>query len=81
MKKNRNKLLKGSGIMVIIFSSLATSVYLISTFADYEHFKITVDKYSNTLSSTYQEKIDTLDNTYNKLEQKILSNKKSYILE
>ena len=80
MKKNNNKLLKGSGIMVVIFSSLATSVYLISTFADYEHFKITVDRYSNTLSSTYQKKIDNLDSTYKKLEEKI-SNKKGYILE
>lgn len=73
MNSRNKKLIKGSGVLVVIFSALATSVYMISTFADYEHFNTQVDKYKKNLSSIYQKKVDNVDNVYNILQRKIES--------
>ena len=37
--KNK-KFIKGSGIVAVIFASVVTSVYMVSTFADYEHYRV-----------------------------------------
>ena len=80
MSKDKKKFLKGSGVLVVIFAGLATSVYMISTFADYEHFNISLDKYKEKIKSIYDKKVEDIDKEYIYLEKKI-ENNKSYILE
>lgn len=71
MKLKNEKKLKGSGVLVVIFASITTSIYMISTFADYEHFNIQVEKYKNSISAFYSKKLSNLDSTYNSIEQRI----------
>ena len=55
-------------------------MYMISTFADYEHFNITLDKYKVKIKSIYDKKVEDIDKEYIYLEKNI-ENNKSYILE
>lgn len=80
MKIEKSKLIKGSGVLVVIFSALATSIYMISTFADYEHFNTSVEKYKSNLVSIYEEKLENIDKVYKSLEDK-KDFKKNYNLE
>ncbi len=71
MKLCKNRLLKGSGILVVIFSAIASSIYMVSTFADYEHFNITSNKYKEQINKIYNERIENIDNYYKVYEEKI----------
>ena len=37
--------IKGSGILVVILSSIVFSIYVMSTYAESEHFSILMNKY------------------------------------
>ena len=76
----KKKNIKGSGIIVVIFASLAASVYMISAFADYEHLARMQNNYSNKLKSIYTKRVESVDNYYEVLEDKIDKNE-NYILE
>ena len=80
MSLKKKKILKGSGVLVVMFAGLATSVYMISTFADYEHFNISLDKYKFKIQSIYENRVKNVDSKYVYLENKIKNNQ-SYILE
>lgn len=51
MKKNRKI---GSGILVVILSSIAFSIYAMSTFSEVEHFHIVLDRYEKNNREIYQ---------------------------
>lgn len=80
MKINKNKFIKGSGVIVVIFAALATSVYMISTFADYEHFVRMQNNYSEKLKDVYKKRVENVDNHYQILENKIKKDE-NFILE
>ena len=75
MSKRNKKMITGSGVLVVILSTLATSIYIISTFADYEHFNMQLDKYKSNLNIMYKEKVDNVDKVYSNLENKIKKSK------
>lgn len=80
LKINKNKFIKGSGIIVVIFAGVATSVYMISTFADYEHLTRMQNNYSENLKKTYEERIENLDDYYEFLADKTYKDE-NFILE
>ena len=80
MRISKKKFVKGSGILVVIFAALATSIYMISTFADYEHLSRMQNNYSDNLQNTYKKRVENVDNHYEILENK-LENNENYILE
>ena len=80
IKNNKKRKLRGSGILVVIFATVATSIYMISTFADYEHFDILEKKYENQFKLIGEKRIESIDEYYNKLENEIKTNE-NYILE
>lgn len=47
----KNSKFKGSGILVVILSAMAFSIYTISTFSESEHFGILIDKYEKIIKS------------------------------
>lgn len=60
MKKN----LKGSGILVVVLSAMAFSIYAMSTFSESEHFSILVDKYEKNNKEYYERNIDNIEEFY-----------------
>lgn len=63
MKKNV-KLKRGSGILVIILSSIAFSIYATSAFSEIEHFSILLNKYEKNNKEYYEKYIDNVDEFY-----------------
>lgn len=63
MNRKKNNL-KGSGILVVILSSIAFSVYAMSAFAEIEHFSILLDKYEKNNREYYEKYIDNVDEFY-----------------
>lgn len=80
MQSKNNKLIKGSATLVVIFAALATSIYMISTFADYEHFNKSQNSYANNLKEIYAKRVESVDEYYKIIENK-LQNDENYILE
>jgi len=62
---NTKKMIKGSGILVVILSSIAFSVYAMSAFAEIEHFSILLDKYEKNNKEYYEKYIDNAEDFYN----------------
>lgn len=60
-RKNR---LRGSGILVVILTSIAFSIYAISTFSEQEHFSILSSKYEKNITSIYEKDINNIDKYY-----------------
>lgn len=61
MLKNK---LKGSGILVVVLSAMAFSIYTISTFSESEHFSILVDKYEKNNIEYYERNLDDIEEFY-----------------
>ena len=57
--------LKGSGIIVVILSSIAFSIYVMSTYSEQEHFSIMQNKYEKNIKSEYEKYINNIDEFYN----------------
>lgn len=53
MNRNKSKVIKGSATIVVIFAAITSSIYMVSTFADYEHYKNISDNYENFLQNNY----------------------------
>lgn len=65
LKKFLNKKnLKGSGILVVVLSAMAFSIYAMSTFSESEHFSILVDKYEKNNKEYYERNIDNIEEFY-----------------
>ena len=65
MKKS-NKL-KGSAILVVLFSSIAFYIYVMSVNAEAEHFSIIQNKYEKNITEKYN--VD-IDDYYNNTKEK-----------
>ena len=63
MLREKRKL-KGSGILVVILSSIAFSIYAMSAFSQVEHFSILLEKYEKNNKELYEKDIDYVDNFY-----------------
>lgn len=63
MFKKKNKL-KGSGILVVVLSAMAFSIYTMSTFSESEHFGILIDKYEKNNKEYYERYINNEDEFY-----------------
>lgn len=63
MNKKKNSL-KGSGILVVILSSIAFSIYAMSTLSEIEHFSILLDKYEENNREYYEKYINDIDEFY-----------------
>lgn len=61
MLKNK---LKGSGILVVVLSAMAFSIYTMSTFSESQHFSILVDKYEKNNKEYYERNLDNIDEFY-----------------
>lgn len=64
MNRKKNSL-KGSGILVVILSSIAFSIYTMSAFSEIEHFSILLDKYEENNREYYERYINNVDEFYN----------------
>ena len=64
-KKKYFKKNKGSGILVVILSSIAFSIYSSTAFLDIEHFSILLNKYEKNNKEYYERYIDNIDEFYN----------------
>ena len=51
MKKNK---IKGSAILVVIFSSIAFFIYVMSVYSEAEHFNIIQNKYEKNINKKYE---------------------------
>lgn len=51
MKQNK---IKGSAILVVIFSSIAFFIYVMSVYSEAEHFNIIQNKYEKNISNKYK---------------------------
>lgn len=51
MKINK---LKGSAILVVIFSSIAFFIYVMSVYSEAEHFSIIQNKYEKNINNRYE---------------------------
>ena len=61
-----NKIKKrGSGILVVILSSIAFSAYAMSSFAEIEHFSILLNKYEENNRGYYEKYINNINEFYN----------------
>lgn len=51
MKVNK---IKGSAILVVIFSSIAFYIYVMSVYSESEHFSIIQNKYEKNITKRYE---------------------------
>lgn len=51
MKLNK---IKGSAILVVIFSSIAFFIYVMSVYSEAEHFNIIQNKYEKNINKKYE---------------------------
>lgn len=62
---DKKRKLRGSGILVVILSSIAFSIYAMSAFAEIEHLSILLNKYEENNKEYYERYIDNIDEFYN----------------
>ncbi len=61
--KNKSKL-KGSGIFVVILSSITFSIYAMSVYSDQEHFSTMQKKYEDNIVKEYEKYNDDVEGFY-----------------
>lgn len=72
IRKNKEKVkkvnikdrLRGSGTLVVILSSVAFSIYAMSTFSEQEHYKLIQSRYEKDIKSTYEKNVDKISEYY-----------------
>lgn len=70
MNNNQKKMLKGSGILVVILSAITFSIYVTSNFAEAEHYSIMQEKYENNIKEYYEKDLSGIEEFYNKVLEK-----------
>lgn len=70
MNNNQKKMLKGSGILVVILSAITFSIYVTSNFAEAEHYSIMQEKYENNIKEYYEKDLSDIEEFYNKVLEK-----------
>ncbi|MEG1059039.1 MAG: hypothetical protein RSE00_01135 [Clostridia bacterium] len=63
-KKSSEKRLKGSGILVVVFSAIAFTIYVMSTYAQQEHYAILQNKYEKDIVKQYETSTEDLEKFY-----------------
>ena len=58
------KKVKGSAVLVVILSAIVFSIYVISNFAEQEHYSILQDKYEKNIKEKYEKNIENIDEFY-----------------
>lgn len=71
------KRLKGSGVLVVILSSIAFFIYAGSTYSEQEHFSIMQNKYEKDIKKEYEAGYDDIESFYEEL---IIKNNKNSML-
>ncbi len=66
-KNNIKKRLIGSGTLVVIFSAIAFSIYVVSNFAEQEHYGIIQKKYEDNIIKEYEKNINNIDEYYDNI--------------
>ena len=61
------KKLTGSGILVVILSAVVFSIYVVSNFAEQEHYGIMQQKYEENIKEEYEKKIDNIEEFYDQV--------------
>ena len=61
--KNKKKL-KGSGVLIVIISSITFSIYAMSVYAEEEHFTIMQNRYEKNIVSEYGKYNDNIEGFY-----------------
>lgn len=56
--------LKGSAILVVILSAITFSIYVVSNFAEQEHYGILQNKYEKNIKDKYEENINNIEEYY-----------------
>lgn len=64
MTKEKLKRLKGSGVLVVILTSIAFTIYVMSTYSEQEHFGILQNKYEKDIIKQYEQHVDHVDEFY-----------------
>lgn len=65
--KEKNKALNkysGSGILVVVLSSIALYIYVSSVYAEQEHFNIMQNKYEKNIIAEYESKNNNIEEFY-----------------
>lgn len=62
--------LKGSAVLVVILSAIVFSIYVVSNFAEQEHYGILQDKYEKNIKEDYEKNVDNVEEFYNKVLEK-----------
>ena len=65
MKRAKN--FKGSAVLVVILSAIVFSIYVVSNFAEQEHYGILQDKYEKNIKEKYEKNVDNVEEFYNQV--------------
>ena len=66
------KSFKGSAVLVVILSAIVFSIYVVSNFAEQEHYGILQDKYEKNIKEKYEKNTDDVEDFY----EQVLENNK-----
>ena len=64
-----NKKIKGSGILVVIISTVIVSIYSTSVYLEQTHFEYISSKYKDINKEKYEKDIEKIDEIYEKIIQ------------
>lgn len=68
-KKNK---MRGSGILVVVLSAIAFSIYSSTSFLETEHFGVMVSSYVENIKEKYSKNVSNVEENYDRV---ILNNK------
>ena len=68
-KKNK---MRGSGILVVVLSAIAFSIYSSTSFLETEHFGVMVSSYIGNIKEKYSKNVSNIEENYDRV---ILNNK------
>lgn len=68
-KKNK---MRGSGILVVVLSAIAFSIYSSTSFLETEHFGVMVSSYIGNIKEKYSKNVSNVEENYDRV---ILNNK------
>lgn len=61
---------KGSAVLVVILSAIVFSIYVVSNFAEQEHYGILQEKYEKNIKEKYEKNFDNVEEFYNQVLEK-----------
>lgn len=64
INKNMEIKLKGSGILIVILSSIVFFIYSMSTFSEQEYFSILQNRYEKDIIKQYESNVNNIDSYY-----------------